>query len=126
MPAISVPEAGAVGVVVGPLPARYSHHSAAVAGPAALPNTLVAGRTYTVTFRYYAAQGSSRTSTGHVSAPFATQWRCPADFRIRPGRTYTVNCRVRVERGTDSIAFLVTEPAHSKWEAGASVLLVAR
>lgn len=121
-----LPEAQAVGVLVGPLPAKYRHHDTVVAGPAALAKTLVAGHTYSVTFRYYAALDISETSTGHVAPPFGAQMQCPADFRIRPGHSYTVQCRVRPEPGTDSIAFTVTDDAHAKWEAGTSVLLVAR
>ncbi len=123
---VPLPEAQAVGVRVGPLAVKYRHHDTVVAGPAALAKTLVAGHTYTVTFRYYAALDISETSTGHVAPPFGAQMRCPPDFRIRPGHSYTVQCRVRPEPGTDSIAFTVTDEAHAKWEAGTSVLLVAR
>ncbi len=111
---------------VGPLPAKYRHRSTVAVRPATLANMLVAGRTYTVTFRYYAGLDITETSIGHVAPPFGAEMRCPADFRIRPGHTYSVQCRVRPEPGTDSIAFTVTDEARSKWEAGTSVLLVAR
>ena len=123
---VPLPEAQAVGVLVGPLPPKYRHHSTVVVGPGSLAKTLVAGHTYTVTFRYYAALDIAQTSTGHVAPPFGAEMWCPADFRIRPGHSYTVRCRVRPEPGTDSIAFTVTDEAQSKWEAGTSVLLVAR
>lgn len=124
-PAARLPEAQAVGVKVGPLPAKYAHRSLAVVGSSSLPKTLVAGRTYTITFRYYAALGT-KPSVGHVAAPFSDS-RCPADFRIRPGHAYTVQCRVNPERGTDSIGFGVTGgPFNSSWEAGATLLLIAR